>query len=453
MGYTLWPILVERSTGWTFHRRIRWAISTELSKNGALIRSQQEQLMKIILAKAYALCHDFNEVTKTTAHLDYIVGCNTADILWFEPISQKYAHLNKNVRRSEKSKQCWSLNPNQGIVHNAPITQIRWLPGSENLFIAAHLDGSLTIHDKEKDDTTFTPEESPTAAKVSSDGKRLPRLLIKKSVNSKNQKYNPLAFWKVTNQRINDLAFSPDGKLLALACEDGTLRIIDYCAEELTALYRAYYGGFTCVTWSPDGEYLLTGGQDDLVSLWSFDERTLVARGAGHTSWLSSVAFDPWRCDETTYRFGSVGEDGCLLLWDFSVGMLNQPRAASIRQSVSSYAQGPERSGSVATMTQDTFSSPTTIHADGHSSAETSNEGDEDEISHPVLPRAAVAMLPPIASKRISERHALTCLRFEEDCILASSKGGSIYTFDRPVEQGQATAGDAGAAERDLAKR
>lgn len=95
-------------------------------------------------------------------------------------------------------------------------------------------------------------------------------------------------------------------------------------------LYSSYYGGVTCVCWSPDGRFLLTGGQDDLLSLWSFEDRELVARCAGHHSWITSVAFDPWKSDDRTYRFGSVGEDCRLLLWDFSIGMLHKPRAVSL---------------------------------------------------------------------------------------------------------------------------
>ena len=82
-----------------------------------------------------------------------------------------------------------------------------------------------------------------------------------------------------------------------------------------------------CVCWSPDGKYVLTGGQDDLVSIWSLAERRLVARCPGHHSWVTAVAFDTWRCDDRNYRFGSVGEDRRLLLWDFSVGMLHRPKA------------------------------------------------------------------------------------------------------------------------------
>jgi WD40 repeat protein len=100
------------------------------------------------------------------------------------------------------------------------------------------------------------------------------------------------------------------------------LRVLD--------IFRSYYGGLICVCWSPDGKYIVTGGQDDLVTIWSFPERKIVARCQGHNSWVSAVAFDPWQCDERTYRFGSVGDDCRLLLWDFSVGMLHRPKVVRI---------------------------------------------------------------------------------------------------------------------------
>ena len=103
--------------------------------------------------------------------------------------------------------------------------------------------------------------------------------------------------------------------------------------SRLLDLYASYYGGFLCVCWSPDGKYVLTGGQDDLVSIWSVTESVIVARCQGHQSWVTAVCFDPWRCDDRNYRFGSVGEDCRLLLWDFSVGMLHRPKAVGLSRS------------------------------------------------------------------------------------------------------------------------
>ena len=110
---------------------------------------------------------------------------------------------------------------------------------------------------------------------------------------------------------------------------DGFLRdtVILTARIRLIDLYSSYYGGINCVCWSPDGRYIVTGGQDDTVSIWSFEERVLVARCLGHRSWISGLAFDRWRCDETNYRFGSVGEDRRLLIWDFSTGLVQRPRA------------------------------------------------------------------------------------------------------------------------------
>ena len=104
----------------------------------------------------------------------------------------------------------------------------------------------------------------------------------------------------------------------------------------LTDIYSSYYGGFLCVCWSPDGKYVLTGGQDDLVSIWTLADRQIIARCPGHHSWVTAVAFDPWRCDDRNYRFGSVGEDCRLLLWDFNVGMLHRPKAVCHPSSKSS---------------------------------------------------------------------------------------------------------------------
>lgn len=66
-----------------------------------------------------------------------------------------------------------------------------------------------------------------------------------------------------------------------------------------------------------------------MVTIWSFKDLRIVARCQGHQNYVTGVAFDSWRCDERNYRFGSVGEDAKLLLWDFSVGSLHKPKAVS----------------------------------------------------------------------------------------------------------------------------
>jgi WD40 repeat protein len=137
---------------------------------------------------------------------------------------------------------------------------------------------------------------------------------------------NPVSFWRVSKRGVADFVFSPDVKYVAAISEDGCLRVIDALEEQLVDCYASYFGAFTCVSWSPDGRFILTGGQDDLVTIFSPWEQRVVARCQGHSSFVSSVGFDELRCDNRTYRFGSVGEDNKLILWDFSSGALHRPK-------------------------------------------------------------------------------------------------------------------------------
>ncbi|KAI1435419.1 catabolite repression protein creC [Xylaria sp. CBS 124048] len=359
-----------------------------------------EYLTKILFTKAHCLSHDVNLVTKSASHIDVIMGFSTGEIIWWEATSQRYTRLNKN-----------------GVINKTPISQIRWIPGAENLFLAAHMDGSLVVYDKEKEDVTFSPEDEevdPSSENTPPNVKSSDNFTVLKSVHSKNQKTNPVAVWKLSNQRINAFQFSPDSRHLAVVSEDGTMRVIDYLKEELLGLYNAYYGGFTCVCWSPDGKYVLTGGQDDLISIWYPQEKTLIARCQGHQSWVTSVAFDPWRCDEKNYRFGSVGEDCRLCLWDFNVGMLHKPKVSSHKRtqnSVSPRLHCGEVQGS----------SSGRIRSESMSAAEGGD--DKSSINHPVEPRSNVAILPPVLTK-IADKDPLCWITFTEDSIMTSCKTG-----------------------------
>ncbi|PUU82422.1 catabolite repression protein creC [Tuber borchii] len=376
---------------------------------------KQEPLSKILFTKAHPLCHDVNLLTKSSTHLDVIIGFSSGDIVWFDPVSNKYARLNKN-----------------GMINSHAVADIKWIPGTENLFLAAHQDGSLIVYDKEKEDAPFMPEDAPDSSEIpekaatgSDDTASLLRYFsVNKSVESKNQRTNPVSYWSVSRSAITAFAFSPDCQCIAVVAEDQCLRVINIVKEKLLDVYSSYYGGLMCVCWSPDGRYVVTGGQDDLVSIWSFHDRRIVARCEGHHSWVSSVAFDPWRCDDRTYRFGSVGNDCRLLLWDFSVGMLHKPKA-----SMSSHNYQSQSGRIHAESLSGRLRSNSNI-------ASTHDESSDQAIAvHPVEERARTAVLPPIMSKVVDAEH-LTQLVFLEDSIITTCTDGHLKTWNRPhVEQ------------------
>uniref|UniRef100_A0A183D0E3 WD_REPEATS_REGION domain-containing protein n=1 Tax=Gongylonema pulchrum TaxID=637853 RepID=A0A183D0E3_9BILA len=84
------------------------------------------------------------------------------------------------------------------------------------------------------------------------------------------------------------------------------LRIFSYHSMELTAFMKSYFGGLMCLAWSPDARYIATGGEDDLITVYSVIDKRVICRGQGHRSWISKVAFDPY----TSYATDSSGHAG-----------------------------------------------------------------------------------------------------------------------------------------------
>ncbi|KAF2670336.1 WD40 repeat-like protein [Microthyrium microscopicum] len=365
-----------------------------------------DPLTKILFAKAHALCHDVNQRTSNSSHIDFIMGFSTGDIIWYDPISQKYSRINKNG----------TINPN-------PVYDIKWIPGSPNLFIAAHSDGTLVVYDKEKEDQAFVAEH----ADVPDIDYNKPQLQIFKSIQSQNQKFNPVAFWRIAKQRINSFSFSPDAKVIAAGTEGGRLYLVDPHEEKITDLFLPLFGGIQAICWSPDGRYILSGGQDDLVHLYSFDEKELVARFQGHRGWVNCIAFDPWRCDGRNYRFGSVADDRRLLLWDFNASMLQRPRAVSIRQrtSVSSNIDLRTHSESVNARLASNAELADRLHSN--------IEVGPDVGVHIAKGWNAAPKVPAIMDLQV-DNHELSWIGFHQQGIITSCGKGHIRTWDRPQE-------------------
>ncbi|KAE8224515.1 hypothetical protein CF319_g2605 [Tilletia indica] len=258
------------------------------------------------------------------------------------------------------------------------------------------------------------------------------------SVPGKNKdvpwmKCNPVSHWRVSRKRITDFAFSPDLLHVALTCEDGNLRIVDLGSERLLDTFEGYFGGLTCVRWSPDGRFLLTGGQDDLVTVWAPREGRIIARCQGHSSFVTDISFDPWRWrpEERSYRFASVGEDCKLIFWDFSSAALKRPKghghSGGGGGGTASHSHSHLHSGATAgtasfkrSMVGSTFSlldrhhmlaggrsatgpggTRASINADRHFSGYPMHV-DVEPVVHTALARSEVAMLQPVVVQQVS---------------------------------------------------
>jgi len=236
---------------------------------------------------------------------------------------------------------------------------------------------------------------------------------------------NPVSHWRVSNRNIVGFAFSPEVRYVAVVAEDSCLRVIDALTETLLDTYASYFGSLTCIAWSPDGRFILTGGQDDLVTVYSPSDHRVVARCQGHSSFISGVAFDPNRCDGRTYRFGSVGEDNKLILWDFSSGALHRPKAYGHQN------RFPVTSTVSLVRHRSENSDRSTAHLLGTPGG-TPGPSIPQSHYHPAPPRNEVALLQPVLIKPI-DGDILTSVFFMSACVLTMSKGCVVKVWVRPL--------------------
>jgi WD40 repeat protein len=64
------------------------------------------------------------------------------------------------------------------------------------------------------------------------------------------------------------VAFSPDGRRLASASEDKTVRVWDAATGQQVLALRGHTGAVSCVAFSPDGRRLASASEDKTVRVW-----------------------------------------------------------------------------------------------------------------------------------------------------------------------------------------
>ncbi|WYD79431.1 MAG: hypothetical protein V8K32_08920 [Candidatus Electrothrix gigas] len=239
--------------------------------------------------------------------------------------------------------QIWDVASGRELVifkgHEGFITSLSFSSDGKKI-LSGSMDGTAKLWDvaSGKELITFREHESGILdTTFSPDGKTIASAsggLIRWVTGRHNRDYTirlwetdsgkELTVFKGHEGRIDDITFSPDGRILASASSDNTIRLWDVASGEELTVFKAHEGESTGITFSPDGRTLASASSDNTVRLWNVanEQKRTVFKGDDEAL-ITAVSFSPdgkklALAATIGNTFGAI--TGVSQLWDIATG-------------------------------------------------------------------------------------------------------------------------------------
>ena len=119
------------------------------------------------------------------------------------------------------------------------------------------------------------------------------------------------------NKAIEAISFSPNGNLLASGRNDGTLRIWEVDSGRLLRTMKGHVKSIDDVAFSPDSR-LLAASASNIVKLWQVSDGAQIHTLTGHSDFIRQLVFTP----DGQFLASSGDWDGTVRIWRVEDGQL-----------------------------------------------------------------------------------------------------------------------------------
>ncbi|TWH43478.1 AAA-like domain-containing protein [Dulcicalothrix desertica] len=174
----------------------------------------------------------------------------------------------------------------------------------------------------------FTGRETESLMKAMRAGRELKTLVKGKQSLADYPTFSPvlglqyilsnIRKYKQLNGHQNEVygvAFSPDGKTLASASKDKTIKLWNVTTGQQISSLTGHKNEVNSVAFSPDGKTLASASSDKTIKLWNVNTGQQISSLTGHKNYVTSVAFSP---DGKT--LASASADKTIKLWNVNTG-------------------------------------------------------------------------------------------------------------------------------------
>lgn len=178
----------------------------------------------------------------------------------------------------------------------------------------------------ETSNIAFTSDGSSIAAtgatSADANSLTLPVTLLNSDTHEETAHFTVDTGYKTSVSMIPALAFSPDGKWLAVGAQaktddgsEGVVYVWDMTKNETAPVRKGHKSQAACLAFTGKGTRMASGSNDGSVLIWNLTNDAPPLTLAGHASNLTSLAFSP-----DGHRLVTASLDGTFKIWDTENG-------------------------------------------------------------------------------------------------------------------------------------